>query len=99
VAVPEDGLEVPAVPGQRLPTVGAGMPDGAAGRGLVARARAGIQAWINRSGQALLTARPQAIVTMLTAAALAPVIVPLLGINVAGAAVAGVLAQLGNVGA
>jgi WD40 repeat protein len=91
--------ELPAVPGGRLPDPAAGALDVAAAGTLVARARAGIHEWINRSGRTLKQAGPQAIVTMLTAAALAPVVVPLLGVSAGGAAVAGLLAQLGNVGA
>lgn len=61
------------------------------------RARAGIWAWIGRAGHTLLRTRPQAILTAMTAAAFAPILVPLLG-NDPSLVVGGLIAQLGNVG-
>lgn len=68
-------------------------------RGILARARAGIHTWISRAGRGLLHATPAAIMTAMTAAALAPLLVPLIAGGAAGAEVIGqILAQLGNVG-
>jgi WD40 repeat protein len=65
----------------------------------VARARAGIRAWVTAGGAVLLRAAPTAIVTAMTAAALAPVLVPLLAGTLGSIVVQQVLAQLGNLGA
>jgi WD40 repeat protein len=65
----------------------------------VARARAGIRAWVTAGGAVLLRAAPTAIVTAMTAAALAPVLVPLLVGTLGSIVVQQVLAQLGNLGA
>lgn len=68
------------------------------GRSAAARARAGIHAWIARAGQSLLRATPYAILTALTAAALAPVLMPLLAGAAGSYVLQQLLAQLGNVG-
>ena len=65
----------------------------------VHRARSGIAQWVANVGHAALHLTPHGIVTALTAAALAPILVPLLIANPASGVVAGALAQLGNVGA
>lgn len=72
-------------------------PDGS--EDTVARARAGIRAWVTGGGAALLRAAPAAIITAMTAAALAPVLVPLLAGTLGSIVVQQVLAQLGNLGA
>ncbi len=69
-------------------------------RGILARARAGIHTWISVAGRGLLHATPAAIMTAMTAAALAPLLVPMVAGGATGAAVIGqILAQLGNAGA
>lgn len=59
------------------------------------RARDGIRAWVAESGRVLLHMTPQAIVTAMTAAALAPVLIPLLAGSVGSCVVQQLLAQLG----
>ena len=65
----------------------------------VNRARTGIAQWVASVGHAALHLTPHGVVTALTAAALAPIFIPLLIANPASGVVAGALAQLGNVGA
>src|SRR5712691_6956686 len=63
------------------------------------RARDGIRAWGAKSGRVLLHMTPQAIVTAMTAAALAPVLVPLLAGTVGSYVIQQLLLQLGSAGA
>jgi len=72
---------------------------GADARSALTRARAGIHAWVARAGQGLLYATPPAIVTAMTAAALAPVLLPLLAGAGGSYVMQQALAQLGAVGA
>lgn len=65
---------------------------------LVYRARESIRAWVRLHGRGVLGAAPLALAAALTAAALAPVAVPLLLGN-AALALSGLLGQLGNIGA
>ncbi len=67
-------------------------------RSLAARARSGIQSWIRRRGGSVLGATPFVLVAGMTAAALSPIAVPLLGVAATGA-LAGFITQLGNIGA
>jgi hypothetical protein len=69
------------------------------------RARTGIRAWVTQSGRMLMMMTPSAIVTAMTAAAVAPVLLPLLGatagvvgIATGTLAVQALLAQLGGLG-
>jgi WD40 repeat protein len=69
------------------------------------RAQTGIRTWVTQSGRVLMLMTPSAIVTAMTAAAVAPVLLPLLG-AAAGAvglaagtvAIQALLAQLGGLG-
>jgi hypothetical protein len=69
------------------------------------RARTGVRAWVTQSGRMLMMMTPSAIVTAMTAAAVAPVLLPLLGatagvvgIATGTVAVQALLAQLGGLG-
>jgi WD40 repeat protein len=69
------------------------------------RARTGIRAWVSQSGRAVMLMAPPAIVTAMTAAALTPVVLPLLGVTAGAVGIAAgtvaiqqLLTQLGGLG-
>jgi WD40 repeat protein len=66
--------------------------------GLVYRARESIRLWIRLHGRGVVGAAPFALAAALTAAAVSPIAIPLLMGN-AALALAGLLGQLGNIGA
>ena len=89
------------------PAPPAGNQDPADGGGATIRdrARTGIRAWVTQSGRVLMLMTPSAIVTAMTAAAVAPVLLPLLGatagaVGIAAGTVAiqALLSQLGGLG-
>lgn len=63
------------------------------------RARAGIRAWISRAGQTLMRSTPATILTAMTAAALAPIVVPAVVGTTGPEAIQGLLQQVGGAGA
>src|SRR5262249_10397333 len=87
---------LPVVPGERA---AASSVADAGGDSALVRARAGIYGWVGRAGRGLLRATPYAIVTSMTAAALAPLLLPMLVAAPVTAVIASLMAQLGNVGA
>jgi WD40 repeat protein len=94
---------VPEMSSLPPPAAGAGGSAGDGGAG--DRARTGIRAWVSQSGRVLMLMTPPAIVTAMTAAAVAPVLLPLLGVTAgvvsmtAGTiAIQAMLAQLGGLG-
>jgi WD40 repeat protein len=94
---------VPEMSSLPAPAAGAGGSAGDGGAG--DRARTGIRAWVSQSGRVLMLMTPPAIVTAMTAAAVAPVLLPLLGVTAgvvsmtAGTiAIQAMLAQLGGLG-
>ncbi|HEX6523383.1 MAG TPA: hypothetical protein VF070_25790 [Streptosporangiaceae bacterium] len=66
---------------------------------LISRARAGIQGWIKRARDGLAPLTPQAVLMSLTAAALTPILVPLLEGAGGAVAIQQALGQLGAIGA
>jgi WD40 repeat protein len=72
--------------------------EGPGGEVIRARAQVGIRAWISKAGQTLLKSAPVAILTAMTAAALAPILVPALAGTTGPEAVQGLLQQVGGAG-
>ncbi|MGH6656281.1 MAG: hypothetical protein ACRDVE_13880, partial [Actinocrinis sp.] len=105
-AAPDEGGAVEQGPVEQGTVEQAGVEHGALERGadqdardgLALRARGGIRAWIETHGAGLRRSTPILFVVGLTAAALVPVAAPLL-VGASTGAAAGLINQLGNVGA